>query len=397
MNRMFEYRSRHGWRIAPIEAHRDGVNSGDQQESETYNAVLAHTKMAMDMENDYRGLISSSYNLTQDVAKYMEAEKAEDMSKFEEYAKVYKSEKDYWELRADGTLSPDGHLNIYREGSQHSEEAKATDGLVLDFREMEDLLKTAEVDEDGFIKLKDGLKVKASDLEIAMKDNKAVEKDLKKRIKKTEKNINRYDSSMDKEYLERLKTEMAAMSDGHVSYHESEEMRKDVSNTALGITRFEHNNMRTVLNKNWEFEQLTKDDIKDFIQSVRKGESYLGDSWEIKSSGQSVYHSPTGTGKDIIKLVSSTGREVIIDPETSKPIFNGKYGGTFNYKSSKNKFDHFTNDMAPYWIWKNNAMDNSRLSWRLHPTIDSLFFKMKNENDFYNSFERSNSSYSTIR
>ena len=373
--------------LSAHEAHRDGVNSGDQQESETYNAVLAHTEMAIDMENDYRGLISSSYNLTQDVSKYMEAEKAKDMSKFKEYAKVYKSEKDYWELRADGTLSPDGHLNVYREGSQHSEEAKATDGLVLDFREMEDLLKTAEVDEDGFIKLKDGLKVKASDLELAMKDNKAVEKDLKKRIKKTEKNIRKHNWNGDKEYLERLKAEMRAMSDGHVSYHESEEMRKNVTNTALGITRFEHNNMRTVLNKNWEFENISKDNIRQIIKNADNNDKeisvpLLNETWGSEPKWyKRVYHSPKGNGEDVIKLISSSGRELIIDIENKTIINDNNLRGTFNYSTSAL---HSTEDVLPYWKWKNNAMDNSDLTWRLHPIIDSLF-NLKGDKTYYST------------
>ncbi len=278
------------------------------------------------------------------------------------------------ELRADGTLSPDGHLNVYKEGSQHSEKAKAEDGLVLGYKEMEELLETAEIDEDGFIKLKDGLKVKASDLREALEDNKAVENDLNTRMEITQKGIRDFGYRADKNYLERLRAEMRAMSDGHVGYNEANELKNNIVDSYLGITRFEHNNMRTVLNKNWEYEGLdskTLDAIQKDKNNEIKNVTYMGETWEKYKPGASVYHSPLGTGGDIIKLVNKeTGREVVFDINTGEPILHNKYIGTFNYSSS---VSHIASDMLPYVRWKNNTMDDSNLTWRIYPPLDKSY------------------------
>ena len=71
---MFEYRSRHGWRLAPIEAHRDWEDNGVLgQTRETISSVFAHSAMAMEMERDYKGFIASDKTLIEDVNKYNEA------------------------------------------------------------------------------------------------------------------------------------------------------------------------------------------------------------------------------------------------------------------------------------------------------------------------------------
>ncbi len=235
---------------------------------------------------------------------------------------------------------------------------------------MEELLETAEIDDEGFIELENGLKIKALDLIIAVEDNKAVERDLNKRIKITEVGVRDFGYGVDKKYLERLRAELIAFSDGHVSYEEANELKNNVSDDYLGITRFEHNNMRTVLNKNWEHEALSADERKKMIKKITDGESYWGEKWKIVDKSLCVYHSPKGDGSDIYKFVSESGREVIFDIETEELINSPNYIGTFNYSTS---IDHWTLDMIPYWKWKNNAMDDSDLTWRLHPVIYFLF------------------------
>jgi len=103
------------------EAHRDGVYNGEEgQRKETFESVLAHTAMAMEMENDYNGLIASDETLSQDVENLKKAIASKDLGKFEGYVGAsYDSSADYWKLVKDkdgnSYLEYDGRKDIYDE------------------------------------------------------------------------------------------------------------------------------------------------------------------------------------------------------------------------------------------------------------------------------------------
>ena len=157
------------------------------------------------------------------------------------------------------------------------------------------------------------------------------------------------------------------MSDGHVSYHESEEMRKNVTDANLGITRFEHNNMRPVLNKNWEFNTIPQAIIDGISKNPDQEVTMLNEKWiPVEDKNQRVYHSPLGNGSDIVKLISTSGREIIVHKKTKTIIKDSNLKGTFNYSTSDL---HVTEDVFPYWIWKNDAKDNSNIFTRIHPIL----------------------------
>ncbi len=88
------------------EAHRDGEDSGQEvQESETVKAVYNHTGMALDMENDYSGLIASDKSLLKDVIRLGSTQNLNDYS--ESVLTDYDSTKDYWKVikHIDGSIT----------------------------------------------------------------------------------------------------------------------------------------------------------------------------------------------------------------------------------------------------------------------------------------------------
>jgi len=237
---------------------------------------------------------------------------------------------------------------------------------------MEDLLKTSTVDEEGFIDIGNGNKVKAEDLKIAVDANRKIEKDLISReviANVYSRSLNPFKAYIYKGYLERIRNELGAMEDGHVSYSEASTLKEDVSTLGMGVSLFEHWNMREVLNKSWEFENMSSKNITDFITSVKNEDfttNTFGEVWGKIDFDKAVYHSPDGSGKDIFKFVSESGREVVFDIDQTGALTDPMLLGTYNYS----KMGHLALDMSPYWKWSNNAMDTSVFNRRLHPVFE---------------------------
>ena len=100
------------------EARRDGVISGfSSQAEETIASVFAHSRMAVDMERDYKGLIASDKMLIDDVNRYNEAVMRGDLNSFAAHViDYYDISKDYWKVikHKDGsiTMTDDGSDDV---------------------------------------------------------------------------------------------------------------------------------------------------------------------------------------------------------------------------------------------------------------------------------------------
>ena len=100
------------------EAHRDGeISDTASQAGETIASVFAHSQMALDMDNDYRGLTASDNKLSEDVARYNEAVSRGNINSFAAYVlSDYDISKDYWKVvrHKDGiiTMTDDGSDDV---------------------------------------------------------------------------------------------------------------------------------------------------------------------------------------------------------------------------------------------------------------------------------------------
>ncbi len=94
------------------EAYRDGTDNGREvQKSETVDAVYNHTKMALDMENDYTGFIESDEALIKDLLRLSKAGNTGDYEK--SVLSEYESGSDYWKV----IKHKDGSITMLDDGS----------------------------------------------------------------------------------------------------------------------------------------------------------------------------------------------------------------------------------------------------------------------------------------
>ncbi|MBP7264338.1 MAG: hypothetical protein KBB32_09185 [Spirochaetia bacterium] len=93
------------------EAYRDGIKSWDNK-AETYQAVLAHTLMAMKLDGVAKNYMDQS--LFEDVQAYMDSMNGG--PSFASYVgDTYDSGSDFWKLRKDGSLEWDGKFDLVDE------------------------------------------------------------------------------------------------------------------------------------------------------------------------------------------------------------------------------------------------------------------------------------------
>ena len=95
-------------------------------------------------------------------------------------------------------------------------------------------------------------------------------------------------------------------------------------------------------------------------------EDFLGESWTLIKSSKSVYHSPDGTGDDIWKWVSDSGREVVHDAFGNIER-SDRYMGTYNFAPLGKDEDHMVLDVLPYVLWGNTPNDPTNRFQRIHP------------------------------
>ena len=139
------------------------------------------------------------------------------------------------------------------------------------------------------------------------------------------------------------------------------------------------------------YEALSPDDLKKWSNIEWKGSNAVlpvnmpifsedistGERWELKSLGESVYHSKNGDGMDCFKWVSNRGREFVIryvqQPDGTPERFIEKSPeliGTYNYGISDG--EHFFKDVLPYWFYANSPDDSSSWMRRIHPKLDKM-------------------------
>jgi RHS repeat-associated protein len=266
-------------------------------------------------------------------------------------------------LNSDGSLTFDGHFNLYDSTWSYD---NANTGLLLNYNDFEKRLngvKTigsynhqkvlynssgmiTQLDASvgfsyGTIILDDGTKINGNSLYTAHIAN--------------SKSVNNPQYSLQ-------------MSDGHLSYKEAKNIEdvyiKNVCELPykdFGIVNneFEHWNVRTILNRSKELNLIVeKQGLKYLMNRKSSGFSFefMGQIETWTYTEYSTYH-----GKGCYKWCSDSGRELVIN-KNREIERRDEFLATYNYYTKKG---HGRYDMKPYYPWGNTPFDKSTYSQKI--------------------------------
>jgi hypothetical protein len=341
------------------EVYRDG-EVGANNEQETRNAVIAHTKMGVG-----RGVLRNSF-VGLDLAVYDYARSVGKMEIMEKYADaLYDSSGDYWKLvvNNDGSheFQWDGNLNIYDENGN----------MLVSYKDIIGMMMNGKANGNKDIGI-GAAQVSISELEELQIYN--------NRIVQYAKNNNSSAAE-------------ALLDDGFMSMVEAADLHKEImnrykNNFLSGPNMIEHWSVRYVLNDTdtfvadigdntyqWIKESDRKIADKLFVNELPANilpfENLMAQSnnktieFELLPSGKSIYH-----GKGNFKWQSDKyGNELVF--RNGKIETDPRYIGTFNFGLDES-INHFNLDVLPYYKWGNSPNDLSNHNNRIDKRNETL-------------------------